>query len=49
MTTICGRYKERRVNGLIWDRSPSGASTFQTEACILYCLLYIVSLGYWLS
>jgi hypothetical protein len=31
MTTIYGRYKERRVNGLIWDRSPSGASIFQTE------------------
>jgi hypothetical protein len=31
MTTTSGRYKERRVNGLIWDRYPSGTGTSQTE------------------
>jgi hypothetical protein len=31
MTTTDGRYKERRVNGLIWDKYPSDASTYQIE------------------
>jgi hypothetical protein len=31
MNITSGRYKERRVNGLIWDKYSSGASTCQTE------------------
>jgi len=32
MTITSGRYKERRVNGLIWDRYSSGASMSQTKS-----------------
>jgi len=32
MTTTFGRYKERRVNGLIWDRYLVGVGNCQTES-----------------